>query len=116
MSSKLNVLSNQQKFVYVYNALNKLMEVSDNSDNQESFTLNMNKITSNLDLYIHNVEVLLRLLKVPCRNLKERFFTFEYVTDKESEYIPNLLNSLCERYPHEWQNENVDCDLALVTF
>ena len=115
MSLKFTLLSNQQKFVYVYNALKNLMELSDNSDNSESFTLNMNKITSDLDLYIHNVEVLLRLLKVPCQNLKERFFTFEYVTDKEAEYIPNLLNSLCEKYPHEWQYEKIDYDLALFT-
>ena len=70
---KLKSLTNHQKFIYAYNALLKILNVDAESDGKKEFVINMNAVTTNFDAYIHNLEVLLRQLKIPCKNLKKTF-------------------------------------------
>ena len=103
---KLNSLSNHQKYVYAYSALIRILDIDAFSEDKKEFVRNMNKVTTNFDAYIHNLEVLLRQLK----NLLTEACDFE--TDDESEYVYNVLNKLYERYPFEWRSDRIDVDLA----
>ncbi len=111
---KLNSLSNHQKYVYAYSALIRILHIDAFSEDKKEFVRNMNKVTTNFDAYIHNLEVLLRQLKIPCRNLKKNLLTeaCDFETDDESEYVYNVLNKLYERYPFEWRSDRIDVDLA----
>ena len=89
-------MSNHKKYVYAYSALIRILDIDAFSEDKKEFVRNMNKVTTNFDAYIHNLEVLLRQLKIPCRNLKEYLLTeaCDFETDDESEYVYNVLNKL----------------------
>ena len=112
---KLKSLTNHQKFIYAYNALLKILNVDAESDGKKEFVINMNAVTTNFDAYIHNLEVLLRQLKIPCKNLKENLLTEaeDYETDEELEYVANVLNKLCDKYPYDWKTKQPIEDLAI---